>query len=59
MVFDYDKTTPIETEIYCINYNKTYVSSSTDCIKGQSENGFYEHDIFFWQKKKMQKILYR
>jgi hypothetical protein len=52
VVFDYDTTTtPIETEIYRINYNKTYVSSSTDCIKGQSANGFYEYDGFFLTKE--------
>ena len=52
VVFDSDTTiTIIETDIYRIYYNKTYKSSSSDCIKGESFDGFYEYEGFFLSKE--------
>ena len=52
IVFDADtQYSEIETEIYTINVNKFYKSSSSNYTKGESFDGFYEYDGFFLTKE--------
>ena len=52
VIFDNDtKISPIESEIYNININKEYRSSTTDCIKGESTSTIFTYDGFVLTKE--------